>query len=59
MQTGLCKRAHAARGQEIIIASPLFVALQGHDTSFRPTFYFLTDGDAATVECKIILMLHC
>ena len=65
MQTGLCKRAHslrlaaAARGQEIITASLLFVALQGHDTSFTPTFYFLIDGDAATVECKMIFMHLC
>lgn len=34
----------------------LFGALQGHDISFRLTFYFLIDGDAATVKCKMIFM---
>ena len=33
-----------------------FGALQGHDISFRLTFYFLIDGDAATVKCKMIFM---
>lgn len=34
----------------------LFGALQGHDISFTLTFYFLIDGDAATVMCKMIFM---
>lgn len=34
----------------------LFGALQGHDTSFKSFFILLIDGDAATVECKMIFM---
>lgn len=34
----------------------LFGALQGHAISFTVTCYFLTDGDAATVMCKMIFM---
>lgn len=42
--------------KESLHRSLLFVALQGHDTPFKHTFHFLIDGDAATVECKIIFM---
>lgn len=34
----------------------LFGALQSHDISFTLTFYFLIDGDAVTVMCKMIFM---
>lgn len=34
----------------------LFGALQGHAISFTVTCYFLIDGDAATVMCKMIFM---